>query len=109
MEVKLIDTTLRDGSQSLWASWMATGAMVQVAPHLDKAGFEVVEIPSNAIYFKKRIRDLREDPWEMLRLMGKLMPLTPKSCMGGPPSTASSPRRPRSSSFSTPGWSARAR
>jgi len=72
---------MRDGSQSLWALRMTTGMMESVAQDLDNAGFQAVEVPANPIYFKKFIRDHREDPWQMLRLMAKLMPKTPKACM----------------------------
>ncbi|MEZ5650389.1 MAG: hypothetical protein R3E87_07545 [Burkholderiaceae bacterium] len=81
MRIEFVDTTFRDGSQSLWALRMTTGMMAAVARHMDGAGFKAVEVPYNAIYFKKFVRDHREDPWEMLRLMAAAMPRTPKSCM----------------------------
>lgn len=81
MQVNFVDTTLRDGSQSLWALGMTTGMMASVAADLDNAGFTAIEVPCNPIYFKKFIRDHRENPWEMLRLMARLMPRTPKGCM----------------------------
>ena len=83
MEVKLIDTTFRDGSQSLWASGLRTGMMEAVAADMDRAGFEAIEVPVIGIYFKKFVRDLKEDPWEMCRMVAKKMPNTPKSCMAG--------------------------
>ena len=83
MEVRFVDTTFRDGSQSLWASGMRTGMMQPVAAHLDRAGFEVVEVPIHGIYFKKLVRDLKEDPWELARMLSREMPHTVKSCMGG--------------------------
>ncbi|MCP5266957.1 MAG: hypothetical protein H6934_12645 [Burkholderiaceae bacterium] len=81
MKVDFIDTTLRDGSQSLWALRMTTGMMASVAGDLDAAGFKAIEVPSNPIYFKKFVRDHREDPWAMLRLMAEKMPRTTKGCM----------------------------
>lgn len=83
MSVKFVDTTMRDGAQSLWASWMSTGTMEAIAPELDKAGFHAIELPVIPIFFKKRVRDLKEDPWEMLRLMGRLIKNTRKTFMGG--------------------------
>ncbi len=83
MNVNFVDTTLRDGAQSLWAMWMRTGVMEQVAPDLDAAGLAAIELPLNPTFFKKRIRDMKEDPWEMLRLMARLMPRTPKAFMAG--------------------------
>jgi len=63
-----VDTTLRDGHLSLWASNMRTGMMLPVAERLDHAGFEAVEVMSSAFY-KKCVRDLKEDPWERVRLL----------------------------------------
>ena len=83
MELRLIDTTLRDGSQSLWASGMRFGMMDVVAESLGRAGFDAVEAPLNGIYFKKFVRDLREDPWEMARMLARRMPSTIKGCMAG--------------------------
>ena len=82
-EVRFIDTTLRDGSQSLWASGMRTGMIDAVAPDLDRAGFAAVEVPVVGIYIKKFVRDLKEDPWEMMRLVARRMPNAIKGCMAG--------------------------
>lgn len=81
MNVNFVDTTFRDGSQSLWALRMTTGMMESVAEPMDNAGFKAIELPMNPIYFKKFVRDHKEDPWAMMRLMAKKMPRTPKGCM----------------------------
>jgi len=83
MDVKFLDTTFRDGSQSLWACNMRMGMMEAVAADMDRAGFDVIEVPANPIYFKKIVRDLKENPWDMMRMLAKEMPNTRKSCMGG--------------------------
>jgi oxaloacetate decarboxylase (Na+ extruding) subunit alpha len=83
MEVRFVDTTFRDGSQSLWASGMRTGMIEAVAQDMERAGFDVIEVPINAIYFKKFVRDLKEDPWDMARMVAREMPRTVKSCMAG--------------------------
>lgn len=83
MDVHFLDTTFRDGSQSLWASGMRTGMIEAVAGIMDQAGFDAIEVPANAIYFKKFVRDLKEDPWEMARMVARKMPNTVKSCMAG--------------------------
>ncbi|NQV55806.1 MAG: hypothetical protein HQ503_08110 [Rhodospirillales bacterium] len=83
MDVKYLDTTFRDGSQSLWACNMRSGMMEAVAADMDRAGFDVIEVPANPIYFKKIVRDLKENPWDMMRMLSDKMPNTPKSCMGG--------------------------
>jgi len=81
--VRFVDTTFRDGSQSLWAMNMRGGMMEAVAADLDRAGLDVIEVPGNAINFKKLIRDLKENPWDLMRRLAEKMPNTPKSCMGG--------------------------
>ena len=82
-EVRFIDTTFRDGSQSLWAAGMRTGMIEAVADIMDRAGFAAVEVPVVAIYIKKFVRDLKEDPWEMMRLAARRMPHVMKGCMAG--------------------------
>jgi oxaloacetate decarboxylase alpha subunit len=81
--VRFVDTTFRDGSQSLWAMNMRGGMMEAVAADLDRTGLDVIEIPGNSINFKKLIRDLKENPWDLMRRLAQKMPNTPKSCMGG--------------------------
>lgn len=39
-EIKIVDTTLRDGNTSLWAHNMTTGMMHPVLRHMDQAGFD---------------------------------------------------------------------
>ena len=39
-EISFIDTTLRDGQQSLWALGMKTDAMLGAAAQMDRIGFE---------------------------------------------------------------------
>ncbi|HEX2229075.1 MAG TPA: biotin carboxyl carrier protein, partial [Candidatus Binatia bacterium] len=65
-EVRFIDTTLRDGNQSLWALNMRVGAMLPAAPHMDRAGFESMEFFLSVI-FKKYVREHKENPWYWLR------------------------------------------
>jgi oxaloacetate decarboxylase alpha subunit len=65
-EVKFIDTTLRDGNQSLWALNMKVGAMLPIAPQLDQAGFESMEF-FLGVMFKKYVREHKENPWEWVR------------------------------------------
>ena len=65
-EVRFIDTTLRDGNQSLWALNMRVGAMLPAAPYMDRAGFESMEFFLSVI-FKKYVREHKENPWYWLR------------------------------------------
>ena len=67
-EIKIIDTTLRDAHQCLWATRMTTAMMLPVAERMDRCGFETIDLVS-AIQFDVAIRYLKENPWERIRLM----------------------------------------
>ena len=67
-DVRFVDTTLRDGQQSLWAYGMRTGMMVPVAEQMDAAGFEAIEL-GGPVELPKCVRELRENPWERYRLV----------------------------------------
>jgi len=58
-EVRFIDTTVRDGNQSLWALNMKIGSMLPALPHMDEAGFESMEFFLSVI-FKKYVREHKE-------------------------------------------------
>jgi len=74
--IRFVDTTLRDGHLSLWASNMQTRMMLPIAERLDHAGLEAIEVMSSAFY-KKCVRDLKDDPWERLRLLKQRIHRTP--------------------------------
>jgi oxaloacetate decarboxylase alpha subunit len=75
-DIRFVDTTLRDGQLSLWASNMTTGMMLPIVEHIDRAGFEGMELLSSA-FFKKCVRDLKDDLWERARLVAKRVKKTP--------------------------------
>jgi oxaloacetate decarboxylase alpha subunit len=79
-KVNFIDTTFRDGHQSLWAEGMTTGMMLPVASQMDRIGFKSMEIIA-ASHFLKCVRELREDPWERIRLLSKHITKTPLTLM----------------------------
>ncbi|MEL3961945.1 hypothetical protein MKZ01_11755 [Lysinibacillus endophyticus] len=83
-KIRYVDTTLRDGTQSLWAAESRVGMVEAVAEDLDQAGFDVVEVPIMPYNFKKIVRDLKEDPWELVRIIGEKMPNSKKAFMGEP-------------------------
>lgn len=70
-----MDTTLRDGHQSLWATRMKTEDMFPVLEMLDQVGFAASEMWGGAT-FDTCLRYLNEDPWNRLRLIRKYMPNT---------------------------------
>jgi oxaloacetate decarboxylase alpha subunit len=74
--VKLIDVTIRDGHQCLWATRMTTAMMKDIAPRLDAAGFEAIDLVGGAV-FDVCVRFLREDPWERMRIVNTWITKTP--------------------------------
>ncbi len=82
-EITFVDTTFRDGSQSLWASAIRTGMIEAVANSMDQAGFAAIEIPILGIFLKKFVRDLKEDPFAMARMAAKKLPNAKKSVFAG--------------------------
>jgi oxaloacetate decarboxylase alpha subunit len=81
-EIRFVDTTLRDGQQSLWAYGMRTGMIVPIAEHIDHAGFEAIEL-GGPVELPKCVRELREDPWERYRLVMARMKQTPLRVIHG--------------------------
>jgi oxaloacetate decarboxylase alpha subunit len=74
--VKLIDVTLRDAHQCLWATRMTTAMMKETVPLLDRAGFEAIDLVGGAV-FDVCVRFLREDPWERMRIVSSWVKNTP--------------------------------
>ena len=77
--VDIVDTTTRDGNQSLWsATGLTTGDIVAIAPTLDRVGFHAADFTSST-HMAVAVRFHHEDPWERLRLVSAAMPNTPLS------------------------------
>lgn len=74
--IQLVDTTLRDGQQCLWATRMTTAAMLPIARQLDMAGFSAIEV-MGAVQFDAAVRYLNENPWQRLRLLREQITETP--------------------------------
>ena len=81
-EIHFIDTTLRDGQQSLWALNMRTSAMLGIAEQMDKCGYESIEF-FLSMMFKKYAREHKENAWEWLRQGTKLFKRTRLRYHGG--------------------------
>ncbi len=75
-DVRFIDVTLRDAHQCLWATRMTTAMMKDIAPFLDRAGFEAIDLVGGAV-FDVCVRFLREDPWERMRILNSWVTETP--------------------------------
>lgn len=74
--VRVTDTTLRDGHQSLWATRMRTEDMLPIAAEIDGIGYHSLEVWGGAT-FDVCLRYLYEDPWERLRELKKRVKQTP--------------------------------
>src|SRR5487761_2291529 len=74
--VNLIETTLRDGQQSLWATRMKTSMMLPILPVMDGVGFDAIECLGTAA-MDSSVRYLKENPWERLRLIRERVTRTP--------------------------------
>jgi oxaloacetate decarboxylase alpha subunit len=77
-DIAVVDTTLRDAHQCLWATRMTTAHMLPVASQIDRTGFQRIDL-AGTIQFDVCIRYLKEDPWERVRLMRQRVTNTPLS------------------------------
>jgi len=69
-KVKITETVLRDGHQSLIATRMTTAEMVPILETMDNIGYNALEMWGGASY-DACLRFLDEDPWERLRTIRK--------------------------------------
>src|SRR3954467_850806 len=75
-EVGIVDTTVRDGHQSLWsANALSTEMIAAIAPTLDRTGYHATDFTSST-HMAMAVRWHREDPWERIRVVRELMPRT---------------------------------
>ena len=78
--VKIMDLSLRDGHQSLFATRGRTEDMIPVAEMMDEVGFWAIETWGGAT-FDTMHRFLNEDPWERLRTLKRYIKKTPFSML----------------------------
>ncbi|HEX6519087.1 MAG TPA: hypothetical protein VF070_03620 [Streptosporangiaceae bacterium] len=82
VEVQLVDTSFRDGNQSLWgATGLRTAHILQIAPVMNRVGFRALDF-SASTHMGVSVRTHREDPWELIRLTHAAMPDTPLQFIG---------------------------
>ena len=78
--LQIMDTTIRDGQQSLWATRMQLGEMLPILPKMDKVGYWAIEAWGGAT-FDTCLRFLDENPWERLRAINANTPNPPLSML----------------------------
>ncbi len=70
--VKITETALRDGHQSLIATRLKTEEILPILEKMDAAGYYALEVWGGAT-FDACLRFLGEDPWERLRAIRKIV------------------------------------
>jgi oxaloacetate decarboxylase alpha subunit len=74
--VDIVDTTTRDGNQSLWgATGLTARDILSVAPTIERVGFHALDFTSST-HMAVSVRFHREDPWQLIRLMREALPTT---------------------------------
>ncbi|HVO48843.1 MAG TPA: hypothetical protein VMT29_21180 [Steroidobacteraceae bacterium] len=80
-EVELVETSLRDGNQCLWAALgIDTARTLSIAPVMDQVGFRAIDFTTST-HMGVAVRYKKEDPWERIRLMAQATPRTPLQFM----------------------------
>ncbi|HXZ42116.1 MAG TPA: hypothetical protein VEG68_15330, partial [Terriglobales bacterium] len=76
-KIQIVETSLRDGNQSLWAALgIDTAKTLTIAPVMDRVGFKAIDFTTST-HMGVAVRYKKEDPWERIRLMAKATPNTP--------------------------------
>ncbi|MET0292097.1 MAG: biotin carboxyl carrier protein [Steroidobacteraceae bacterium] len=79
--MQIVETTLRDGNQSLWAALgVDTARTLTIAPLMDQVGYRAIDFTTST-HMGVAVRYKREDPWERIRLMAEACPRTPLQFM----------------------------
>jgi oxaloacetate decarboxylase alpha subunit len=71
--VEFIDTTMRDGQQSLWGMRMQGRHQLALADDIDRVGYSVVDMVISNV-FEAQVRFGKEDPWQNLDHVRAAMP-----------------------------------
>ena len=75
--IQIVETSLRDGNQSLWAALgIDTAKALTIAPVMDRVGFKAIDFTTST-HMGVAVRYKKEDPWQRIRLMAKAAPNTP--------------------------------
>jgi len=75
--IGLVETSLRDGNQSLWAALgVDTARTLTIAPVMEAAGFRAIDFTTST-HMGVAVRYKQEDPWQRIRAMAAACPTTP--------------------------------
>ncbi len=74
--IPIVDETLRDAHQCLWSTRMTNEMMLPIATRMDRAGFDSIDLIGGAVW-DVAVRFLKEDPWDRIRQVRKLITKTP--------------------------------
>jgi pyruvate/oxaloacetate carboxyltransferase len=74
--IEIMDITIRDGQQCLWATRLPTSDLVPIARTMDEAGFFIIDLNGGAA-IDASVMYLGEDPFERIRDISKLITKTP--------------------------------
>lgn len=79
-EIDIVDTSYRDANASQWGEKMNTAMMYKIAPMMNGAGFRALDATAIS-HFEYAVRYLRENPWERMRLLSKVITSAPLGLM----------------------------
>src|SRR5438874_11331237 len=76
-DIELVDTSLRDGNQCVWAALgIDTAKTLTIAPVMDRVGYRAIDFTTST-HMGVAVRYKREDPWERIRAMADICRNTP--------------------------------
>jgi oxaloacetate decarboxylase alpha subunit len=74
--IEFVDTSMRDGNQSLWSgTGLTTPDVLAIAPAIDRVGYHALDFTAST-HLAISVRFHREDPWERIRMTAAAMPRT---------------------------------
>jgi oxaloacetate decarboxylase alpha subunit len=77
--VEIINSSLRDGIQSLWSGRATPEEMLPIARTIDLGGYHSVDFMA-AVQFEVSVRYLKENPWERIRAIRRVIHRLPMIC-----------------------------
>jgi pyruvate/oxaloacetate carboxyltransferase len=75
-QINLIDVTMRDAHQCLWATRMTNAMIAPVLDLADEVGFHTIDLVGGAV-FDVCVRYLQENPWARMRMAAQRLKRTP--------------------------------